>query len=115
MKNHLTVLFAALCAPWCACYAGQVDLCTTTQSFSKSCTTGQQCCPNNNYMLAYSCPSGWAVSGTTCVRTGISGSDDTGYYTQNYGTCAATSTQQQCCDVSIGTSAKCMQCIGSLI
>ncbi len=117
MKTYfLTVLFAALCVPWNAGYAGQVNACLMTQSkFAKICTDGQQCCPNGDYVLNYSCPLWWTASGTTCRRNGTSGSDDTGYYTQNYGTCAASSTRIDCCNVSTGSSISCISCWGGVL
>ncbi len=115
MKNHLIFLFAALCVPWNAGYSAQVDICTTKSGFLKTCTNGQQCCPNGNYKLNYSCPTGWTLFDTTCHRTETSGSDDTGYYTQNYGTCTANSTREDCCDVGAGADKTCIVCFGGLL
>lgn len=89
-------------------------LCITTQDFQLTCSSGQQCCPNGKYTTRYACPENYTLSylDNTCSRSSTSGSDNTGYYTQNYGTCDATSSQVECCDISMGSNIKCLACIG---
>lgn len=106
--------FVAAFSPGAFC--AQVQSCTSQNEFPSVCTQGQYCCPNNNYKLTYSCPSGWSLSETTCSRNSTTGSDDTGYYTQEYGSCTATSSQQTCCTVNTtgqtsGGIQTCIQCI----
>lgn len=94
-------------------YAAQVTSCYTVTDFNNECTSGS-CCPDGNYMLEYSCPSGWTLSGTTCVRNGsTTGSDSTGTYTLTYGSCDASSTRQKCCTKKAGTDKTCLQCASS--
>lgn len=91
--------------------AAEVRLCINTKNFNDTCASGQFCCPNDNYMTSYSCPTGYTLSGTTCSRSATSGSDDTGYYTQNYGTCDAVGLQLQCCNIQTTATTKCMACV----
>lgn len=90
--------------------AAQVTLCTTLDTFAQLCKSGQQCCPNGDYTVTYSCPTNWTRSGTTCSRNATSGSDDIGYYEQNYGTCNAVEFKQDCCTISTGASITCISC-----
>ena len=48
------------------------------------------CCCDNGSNTTYYCPSGWTVSGTTCVRSDTAGNDSTGSYVISYDTCDAT-------------------------
>lgn len=56
------------------------------------------CCPNGQTGTAYNCPNGWAydTSQKICTRSATSGSDSTGYYSQAYGTCNATTSTYDC-------------------
>ena len=91
-------------------HAAQVSSCYTVTDFNTECTSGS-CCPNGNYMLKYSCPSGWTLSGTTCVRSGsTTGSDSTGTYKLTYGSCDAVSRQEGCCTKKAGIDKTCLQC-----
>ncbi len=55
------------------------------------------CCKTGLTGTDTSCPDGWTANAAgTCTRNSVSGSDSTGYYTQNYGTCDATVTEYDC-------------------
>ena len=76
------------------------DQCLNFATAAKPC-----CCPDGKTKIVYNCPSGWAVSGTTCVRTGTSNaSDSTGAYETSYGTCDATPETIQCHEASAQTN-----------
>lgn len=73
---------------------------------NSQCCTAQQCATTmtstNNYCCqvrtdtTYSCPLGWSVSGTSCVRSNGEANDAKGYYNATYGTCDATKTTKNC-------------------
>lgn len=57
------------------------------------------CCPSLETETTYSCPTGWILSltGNTCMRINDrETSDNKGYYSQTYGTCAATPSRETC-------------------
>ena len=57
------------------------------------------CCPGLDTETIYSCPTGWILSltGNTCTRIkDLETSDNKGYYSQTYGTCAATPSKKTC-------------------
>ncbi|MDO5011920.1 MAG: hypothetical protein Q4E56_00145 [Pseudomonadota bacterium] len=58
----------------------------------------QWCCKNGDIQTDYDCPTGWFYDEILdgCRHLVDSGSDSTGYYTQNYGTCDASSTTYDC-------------------
>lgn len=95
--------------------AAEALFCTTTQSFPSTCVSGQYCCPNNNYKVIRSCPDGWKLSGSTCSRDSITGSDETGNYTIKYTSCDAVEERQTCCDIktnlSVTESVRCLSCV----
>lgn len=66
--------------------------CPSLQECGKMTTTLKPCCCETGFS-EYVCPTGWTVSGSTCSRASTTGSDLSGYYTQEYGTCAATLTK----------------------
>lgn len=73
-----------------------VVLCQDSSSCLKFTTTAMPyCCKSGT---AKTCPFGWTASGSTCTRASTTGSDTYGYYTQTYGTCAAT--KKQCYEAS---------------
>lgn len=93
--------------------AGQVDSCTTLESFALTCSAGQKCClSTTDYMVTYSCPLGYKLSGKTCEATTISGSDDTGYFTRKgSGSCDATPGDKiYCCYGSTSSGTACHTC-----
>lgn len=118
MTKTKTLFIAAIIA-WQTPPVGtaMAALCTTTEDFGLTCNAGQQCCPNGNYTTRYACPENYTLNylDNTCSRSSTSGSDDTGYYTQNYGTCAAVGKRLQCCDVSTGSSITCISCIAEIM
>lgn len=99
--------------------AAEALFCTTTQSFTSTCVSGQYCCPNNNYKVIRSCPDGWQLSGSTCSRASTTGSDENGDYTVEYTSCDAIEERQTCCDIKTNLSAiesaKCLSCVGAIL
>ena len=69
--------------------------CQTFAECWDSISSGYCCCLNGS-STTYSCPSGWTVSGTTCVRSDTAGNDSTGSYVISYGTCDATPSPIDC-------------------
>ncbi len=63
------------------------DLTCLTITECKERSLKPYCCPTGAFKN--SCPDGWHSSGSTCTRDQTTGSDNIGYYTQTYGTCAA--------------------------
>ena len=55
-------------------------------------------CPNGNTGTEYECPLNWSynVRDGVCKRASSSGSDATGWYTAEYGTCAAEEGSYDC-------------------
>lgn len=58
-------------------------------------------CPTGETGTAYDCPTGWTYNTLdgACKRKGIQTSDDRGWYTPTYGTCAATTSSYDCWSV----------------
>jgi len=55
------------------------------------------CCETGETGTKNSCPTGWSAGiDGTCSRSSVSSSDSKGWYTQEYGTCAATVTTYDC-------------------
>ncbi len=72
----------------------------------ETCYSETECLQHNTRLLPYCCkgdiesvcPTGWTLSRLFCTRDSISSSDNMGYYTQTYETCAPT--EKQCYKLS---------------
>ena len=73
------------------CYTESTAISMTSSKQPCACATGQT-------GTKYSCPTGWTYNGLqgVCKRTGIQTSDNKGWYTPTYGTCAATTSSYDC-------------------
>lgn len=111
MKKYVFIILAAVMMRPDAARAAQAVSCVTQADFPKVCNTNQYCCASSDYMIKYSCPDGYTLSGTKCSRSASTGSDTTGNYTITYDTCDAQATQEKCCTVTTTNTNLCLQCI----
>ena len=124
MKKYLiagtAVVFATLTVPIMPAGAVMPTLCMSVQTCvrSPSCRSGSYCCPNGKQGTSYTCPTGWSynVLYEECRRDATSGSDSKGSYTQNYGTCAPTTTTYACYGVTSNPPSpiSCLACTGGI-
>lgn len=124
MKKYLiagtAVAFATLAVPIMPAGALGPTLCMDVQTCvsSPSCPSGSYCCPNGKQGTNYNCPTGWSYNllYDECRRSATSGSDSKGSYTQNYGTCAPTTTTYECYGVTSNPPSpiSCAACIGGI-
>ncbi len=61
-------------------------------------TSFKCCCPTGSTGTLNTCPTGWTYDAFTslCERSGTTGSDTKGYYTQSYTTCEPTTVTYDC-------------------
>lgn len=96
---------------------GAMTLCQSSGDCVNRCSSLRPyCCPTGETKTVYSCPSGWTLKGTDCIRANASaGSDNKGYMAYVYGSCSATAEKKECfvnSSSSIDSTGKmCMQCI----
>lgn len=125
MKKYLiagtAVAFATLGAvPIRPAMALPATLCMDAQTCvnSSSCPSGSYCCPNNKQGTRYSCPSGWLYNSLfdECRRDATRGFDSKGSYMQNYGTCAPTTTNYACYEITSSplSTISCLACRGGI-
>ena len=123
MKKYLiagtAVVFATLTVPIMPAMAATIN-CMTVQACLSStlCGRGSYCCPTGKQGTSYTCPTGWSynVLYDECRRDATSGSDSKGSYTQNYGTCAPTTTTYACYEVTSNPPSpiSCLACTGGM-
>ena len=78
---------------------------TTCLTKDLVCASSTYACPGSTRKT---CPEGWTLSGSQCVRSGsTTGSDTTGNYTTTYTSCAAKETT---CYTAGSASKSCFQC-----
>ena len=101
-------------------FQGTVLCATASQCLANTTASMPCCCPTGGtgVVTMYECPVGWiySVDLRICVRSSTTGSDSSGYYTQNYGTCEPANTIQEsncytlsASDTSTGSAIRC-QC-----
>lgn len=100
MKNFSIKTAAVAAFVTCACGIsayGAIDLSTCLDDCKTKRTSSQPCCcPSGTKVTTHTCPTGWiydyddAADDYICQRNPTTGSDTKGIYTQNYGTCEAT-------------------------
>lgn len=125
MKKYLiagtAVVFATLGAvPIMPAGAVMPTLCLSVTDCPNAinCVSGSYCCMTGERGTRYECPTGWtynALSGE-CRRGATSGSDSKGSYTQNYGTCAPTTSTYACYEITSNPPSpiSCLACRGGV-
>jgi len=89
-----TNAIAATCLTYSNCVTRAKAMCIT------------YCCPTGETGTTYTCPDDWLYNSTSglCERTAFGEGDSTGWYTPNYGTCAATTSTYDCYKTSSTSS-----------
>ena len=92
-------------------YSAAVDCMTSSAAYNITSCDGFPCaCPTGETATTYSCPSGWIYDSMLelCTRSSSTGTDSTGTYTQNYGTCSPSTSSYDCYTTAMSDSGSCM-------
>lgn len=109
MKTKFITATGALMALWLTPPTGAIAAtCLTYGECADKAQVGciDYCCKTGSTGTAYTCPDDWDYNLTSglCERDAFGDSDSTGYYTPNYGTCAATTSTYDCYKTSSTSS-----------